>query len=344
LAIGLLVTQPWKPPPLLAPVAVQAAATSVTAATVSWQQAPGGRKADSWVVVRNGERYAVVPGTQVTFADSKLVPGGTYAYRIYETSGSAQSKGSALASVTMAIPGVQNLRQVGKGWNTVTLRWDPPAGAPAPDAYAITDSSGKNMGTAAGNATTYTITNLSVGGGPDTYTVSAIWAGNQSDNAPSVQAVTRQPPLSGDFPMSYYDATSPGGTMTAGTKWTDDWTFTPSCAGNSCKAGLDAGFAPPGTRDTPFSVTLKPSGGHYTGTTHAEIFACSASKIASFLDTPTNDTVNVDITPVRSSAGVWTSFTGTVLVTMPYTVPALQPNYYCPTQSWTFTVNGHAGS
>jgi hypothetical protein len=343
LAIGLLVAQPWEPPPLLAPVAVRAAATSTTAAALSWHQAPGGRRADSWVVVRNGERYAVVPGAQLTFADTKLAPGGTYAYRIYETSGTARSRGSALASVQTAAPSVRNLRQVGKGWSTATLRWDPPAGAPAPDNYTISDSTGTSVGSVTGSVTTYTITKLPVGGDPGTYAVSAIWSGNRSDTAPSVSAVTRQPPLNSDYSMSYYDASSPGGTMKAGTKWTDNWTFTPSCAGNACKEALQASFQPPATRDTPFNVTLKPSGGHYIGTTHAQIFACSATASASYLDT-TNDTVNVDITPVRASGGVWSAFTGTVVVTMPYTVPVLSPNTYCPTQSWTFSVNGHAAS
>jgi hypothetical protein len=179
LAIGLLVAQPWEPPPLLAPVTVRAAATSATAAVISWRQAPGGRNADSWIVVRNDVRYAVVPGTQRTFTDSQLVPGGTYAYRIYETSGTAQSRGSALASVKTVAPSVRNLRQTGKDWTTVTLRWDPPPGAPPPDSYTIADSSGNDVGSTAGNVTTYTITRLPVGGGPVTYTVSATWSGNQ---------------------------------------------------------------------------------------------------------------------------------------------------------------------
>ena len=46
---------------------------------------------------------------------------------------------------------MRNLRQAGKDWTTVTLRWDPPAGAPTPDSY--------------------TITRLPAGGGPATYTV-----------------------------------------------------------------------------------------------------------------------------------------------------------------------------
>ena len=339
LAIGLLVAQPWEPPPLLAPVAVRAAATSATAAVISWRQAPGGRKADSWVVVRDDVRYAVVPGARLAFTDSELIPGGSYTYRIYETSGPAQSRGSALASVTTKAPSVRNLRQVGTDWTTVTLRWDPPAGAPVPDSYAIADSNGDNVGSTAGNVTTYTITRLPVGGGPATYTVSATWSGNQSDNPPSVQAVTRQPPLNGDYATNYDTASSPGGTLKNGTKWEDDWSFTASCAGNACHEGLQASFAPPGTSDAPFSVTLAPSGDQYTGTTHAQIFACSPTTSSSFLD-DTNDTVNVDITPVHASGGVWSSFTGTVVITMPYTVPALEPDYYCPTQSWTLTVNG----
>jgi len=284
-------------------------------------------------------RYAVVPGAQLTFTDSQLIPGGTYTYRIYETSGTAQSRGSALTRVQTKAPGVRNLRQVGKDWSTVTLRWDPPSGAPTPDSYTIADSSGDNVGSTAGNVTTYTITRLPVGGDPGTYTVSATWSGNQSDTAPSVQAATRQPPLNGDYSTNYFTASSPGGTLKSGTKWEDDWTFTASCAGNACNEGLQASFEPPATSDAPFSVTLKPSGNQYTGSTHAQIFACSSTTSSSVLN-DTNDTVNVDITPVHAAGGVWTSFTGTVVITMPYTVPVLQPDYYCPTQSWSFTVNG----
>jgi hypothetical protein len=45
-----------------------------------------------------------------------------------------------------------------------------------------------------------------------------------------------------------------------------------------------------------------------------------------------------------ATASVTRSFTGTVVFTTPYTVPVLQQDYYCPTQSWTFTVNGHPGT
>jgi hypothetical protein len=353
LAIGLLVAQPWEPPPLLAPLGVQAATTSTTAGEVSWQQAPGSRKPGDWVVVRNGAPYAVVPGTQLHYTDSKLLPGGTYAYRIYERSGTAKSPGSELASVKTAAPSVQNLRQVGENWTTVTLRWDPPSGAPRPDEYSIVDSSGRGVGEVNGNVTTYTVTGIQVASAPGAYSVSAVWDGNQSDSSPSVNAVTRQPPLNSDYAMSYDNTSSPGGTMTVGTHWTDDWTFSPSCSGNACKEGLQASFDPPATAATPFTVTLKPSGGHYVGTTHDEIFACSTStSTAPFLQGgSTNDTVNVDITPVHTSGGVWTSFTGTVLVTMPYTIASnplgvtpIGVTEYCPTQSWTFSVSGHPSS
>lgn len=255
-----------------------------------------------------------------------------------------------------SLPSVRNLHQVGENWTTVTLRWDPPSGAPPPDEYTIDDSSGNGVGDVNGNVTTYTITGLQVGSAPGAYSVSAVWDGDQSGSPSSVHAVTRQPPLNSDYAMSYDNTSSPGGTMTVGTYWTDDWTFSPSCSRNTCEEGLQANFDPPATTATPFTVTLKPSGGHYAGTTHDEIFACSGGTSTDpFLQGgAANDTVNVDIAPVHTSGGVWTSFTGTVLVTAPYAI-ASNPSgiagspisggiEYCPAQSWTFSVSGHPSS
>jgi hypothetical protein len=105
----------------------------------------------------------------------------------------------------------------------------------------------------------------------------------------------------------------------------------------------NANFQPPaeGIGSTPFTVALKPSGRHYTGTTKAQIFACGSQG----LGTGTNDTVNVDISPVHASGGAWSTFKGTVEVTMPYSAymdgPGLvNTTKYCPAQTWTFTVGG----
>jgi hypothetical protein len=343
-AIGLLVAQPWKPPPLLAPVGVRVTAHSTTSAVVTWRQAPGSREPDSWVVFRNSAKYATVPSGQSSFTDSQLVPGGTYTYRIAEASGSARSLESGVATVTTEAPSVRNLRQTAEDWSTVTLRWDPPSGAPAPGEYQVYDGKDQTdpVGTVPGTVTTYTVTTLPEDGGHHTYLVYAVWSGNPSHSAPSVNTQTRRPPLSSDFQVNYHTASSPGGTLKTGTNWEDDWAFSPSCSGNTCREGLNANFQPPGLgiANTPFTVALKPSGGHYVGTTKAQIFACGSQGFGA----GTNDTVNVDISPVHASGGVWSTFNGTVEVTMPYSAdadgPLVNTTMYCPAQTWTFTVGG----
>jgi hypothetical protein len=346
-AIGLLVAQPWKPLPLIAPVGARVTAHSATTAVVVWRQAPGSRNPDSWIVFRDSAQYATVPSGRLSFTDSRLTPGETYTYRIAESSGSARSLESGLATVTTEAPSVQNLRQSAADWSTVTLRWDPPSGAPTPDAYQIYDSGDQTdaVGTVSGTVTTYTVTKLAENGGHHTYLVYASWSGNPSSSAPSVDTATRQPPLNSDFQVNYHTASSPGGTLKTGTNWEDDWAFSPSsCSGNACREGLNANFQPPGDdiANTPFTVTLKPSGGDYTGTAKAKMFACGSSGLFA---QATNDTVDVDITRVHASGGAWTSFKGTVDVTMPYSpysegLGVTSTTMYCPNQTWYFTVSG----
>jgi hypothetical protein len=241
---------------------------------------------------------------------------------------------------------VRNLRQTAADWSSVTLRWDPPPGAPAPSEYQISDRQDQAdpVGTVPGTVTTYTVTTLPEDGGHHTYLVYALWSGNPSRSAPSVNTQTRQPPLNSDFQVNYHTASSPGGTLKTGTNWEDNWAFSPSCSGNTCREGLTANFEPPGKGigNTPFTVALKPSGGHYAGTTKAQIFACGGSDT---FGAETNDTVNVDISPDHASGGAWSAFKGTVEVTMPYSAYMEGPGLvdttrYCPAQTWTFTVGG----
>jgi Fibronectin type III domain len=248
--------------------------------------------------------------------------------------------------VSTVAPSVRNLRQTAADWSTVTLSWDPPAGAPTPDGYKIFTSQNQTdpVGTVPGTVTTYTVTKLPENGGHHTYVVYALWSGNPSHIGPSVDTATRQPPLNSDFQVNYHTASSPGGTLKTGTNWEDDWTFSPtSCSGNGCREGLNADFQPPGDNiaNTPFTVTLKPSGSHYVGTTKAQIFACGSTGLVGF----TTDTVDVDISPVHTSGGAWSTFKGTVDVTMPYSayytsLHVQSTTMYCPDQTWYFTVSG----
>lgn len=337
-AIGLLVAQPWKPLPLLAPLGVKSAAQSTTSAVVTWRQAPGSRVPDSWVVFRNGPKYATVRKGQTSFTDTNLTPGVTYIYRVAEASGTALSLQSGTSSVTMRSPGVRNLRQTAKDWQSVTIRWDPPAAAPTPDNYEVTDDSGTAVADVAGNVTTYTVKGLEENGGKHTYQVVPSWSGNPSHEVSTVTAQTKVPPLFTDFQVKYDVASSPGGDLKGGTKWENDWTFNPKCSGNSCRETLHADFQPPGAdiADTPFDVTLKRSGSHYAGTTKAQIFACGNRELGG-----TNDTVNVDIAPGHTGAGgTWATFKGSVKVTMPYTNDRFDANMYCPNQTWDLSVTG----
>jgi hypothetical protein len=64
----------------------------------------------------------LMPDGMAPEPDSKLAPGGTYAYRVYEASGTAQSPGSALASVRRGLrprsapPAESEARSKGPSW------------------------------------------------------------------------------------------------------------------------------------------------------------------------------------------------------------------------------------
>lgn len=342
LAIGLLIARPWTSPPLLAPVSVQAGSPTATAVRVSWQVARGSLRPAGFLVVRNERQVASVPGTELSYVDHGLVPGTAEDYAVVATSGGQRSRQSDHALATTQAPAPAAVSQTGSGLTTVTLAWTPPPDAPVPGQYRIEATPGHIVATVPGRARSYTITRLSPSQGYQYY-VQALWSGHPSASSPVVNATTLAAPLAGYYPTKYLTTASPGGgaSLPTGTAWSDSWFFTPNCAGSQCPSvAVNIDFSPPKYTQTPIHLTLRPSGDNYTGTTTANVAACSGFS-ASLGAADVTDTISVTIAPHKVRGGAWTAWQGTMqLYSPPASGATLTGTVTCPAQSWYFTVTG----
>jgi hypothetical protein len=342
LAIGLLIARPWTSPPLLAPVGVQAGPTTATTVRVSWQVARDSLQPAGFLVLRNERQVASVPGTELSYVDHGLVPGTPEHYTVVATSGGQRSRESDDVLATTQAPVPAAVSQTGSGLTTVTLTWTPPPDAPVPDQYRIEDSPGHIVATIPGRARSYTIARLSPSQGYQYY-VQALWSGHPSPSSPVVNATTLAAPLAGYYSTKYLTTVSPGGgaSLPAGTAWSDSWFFTPDCTGSQCPSvAVNIDFSPPKYTQTPIHLTLRPSRDNYTGTTTANVAACS-SLSAALGAADVTDTISVSIVPQKVRGGAWTAWQGTMqLYSPPATAATLNGNETCPAQSWYFTVTG----
>jgi hypothetical protein len=99
-------------------------------------------------------------------------------------------------------------------------------------------------------------------------------------------------------------------------------------------------FSPPKYAQTPIHLTLRPSSGNYTGTTTANVAACS-SLSAAIGAADVTDTISVSVVPRKVRGGAWTAWQGTMqLYSPPATGATLNGSETCPAQSWYFSVTG----
>jgi hypothetical protein len=159
----------------------------------------------------------------------------------------------------------------------------------------------------------------------------AEWGSAASDPSATLTAAALDPPLNGDLPVKLKTLSTPGGnaSLSVGDHWSDQWTFSPSCSGTTCTMTVYSALAAPGFSVKEFTVLLHGSGGHYSGSTEAEI-----SKCASVADTNTI-TLSIAANNGRIRDGAWTAWTGAMVVSAPYTVVG---DEFCPAQSWRFDV------
>ena len=332
LVSGLLVWAPWKPP--ATPTGLTVTSRTPTTITLSWAPRSTGTPVGRYVIVRNNSEVGSVTGSETSFVDSGLTPGGSYSYEVVAARGSKRSAPQAHpATANTTAPSPSALKQLAATPESVTIGWAPPADSPTPDEYMILSATdGTQLATTFGDfgssGPAYQITGLDFG---STYSVQveAVWsAGGHSQPSSALEVTTSNPPVS-QARLDNPDGASVKFTVTASTftnlpvgkTFTNTWFLTPTCQTGPCNVTLDGNFHE--TADgVPFQLTLTRHGAVYTGQTKAELSQCGSIKVS--------DTVKVTITVKAAGGPDWTAsrWVGTIEDDSPYTDPG--GAYYCP--------------
>jgi len=331
LIAGLLVWAPWHKVPV-APAAVHVTSPTATSVLVSWTPSSGGATIDHYLILRDGTQVGSVSASQTSYLDNGLAPGTTHRYGIIAVSGTQRSQPSASVAVRTITPSPVGLAVGQATWTSVEFHWSAPPNSPAPDGYAIFINGAPGV-TLPGGVTSYNAMGLQLST-TYKYQVAAIWGNQQSGRSSVLTATTVAAPLQGGVPLQVKTLSTPGSgaSLSVGETWSDSWTFTPVCTTNQCTLKTDAEWAPPNLKTVPFTVTLTSSGGSYVGSNTAYITKCESVNV--------KNTVTVRITADNGAVdnGAWSSWHGTWVVSSPYVTAG--GGYYCPAQSWTFSLTG----
>jgi hypothetical protein len=232
-------------------------------------------------------------------------------------------KGPTIASPVGLVAGTSTT-------SSVAFHWSRPTTAPTPDSYVILRN-GAVLRSVPGTVTTYQDTGLA----PATtyqYTVAAVSGGKRSAPSTALVVKTLAPAISaarlqGTWDVNTKVTKSPGGTFTVGETATETWDFTPKCATGPCAVVVSGVLW-----SHPFTATLTPSGGVYTGSTRAHITHCGP--IGSEVDTQNTVALRITVKTAGVDAQQWTarSWVGSLVLSAPYTSAGM---YYCPAQSVT---------
>ncbi len=329
LVAGLLTWQPWV---TRAPSPVTAVATSsqnATSATITWTPPKGGTRPDHYLISRDGRPVGQAGDGKTSYTDSGLTPGSTHYYTVTAASGGLKSQPTGRVRVVTVAPAPIRLSRTRATWSTLTFSWAPSPLGPRPSQYVVYDGS-RPVATLPGTTVTYTVSGLSPGRGCQC-TVVARWGSAASAPSAALTAVALDPPLNGELPVKLKTLSTPGdgASLSVGDHWGDQWTFAPSCSGTTCKMTVRAALAAPGFSVQEFTVLMHGSGGHYSGSTKAQISNCAS------VDVTNTVTLNIAAKDGRIRNGAWTAWTGAMEVSAPYTVAG---DGFCPTQSWRFGV------
>jgi hypothetical protein len=299
---------------------------------VSWSASSGGATIDRYLILRDGTRVGAVPASQTSYLDNGLTPGATHRYKIIAVSGTQQSRPSASIAVRTITPSPIGLVAGQATWTSVQFHWSPPPNSPTPTGYEIFVNGAPSV-TLPGGTTSYNDTELQLATTYQ-YRVVANWGSQQSGRSRVLAVTTLAAPLQGSAPLQVKTLSTPGrgASLGVGERWSDSWAFTPGCTANGCTLKMNGEWAPPNLRTVPFTVNLTRSGAWYVGSSTARITTCGSVK--------TRNTVTLRITPDDGAVnmGAWNSWHGTWVVSSPYTTEG--GGYYCPTQSWTFSLTG----
>ena len=334
LIAGLLVWAPWNPSPS-APASVAAKSATATTVSVSWSAASGGATPVNYLVLRDDKQVAELPASETSWTDRGLAPGTTHRYTI-ETRGGGQTSGpSVIATVTTLAPSPVGL-SVTANYSQAKLRWKPSPLGPTPSKYTIYNGSTEVM-SLSGTTTSYTDEAL-LPGTAYKYSVVAQWGSHKSRRSALVVGSVEAAPLTSSVQVqvtpTYVPSGATGAAVGHGSGYS--WDFQPDCEANSCTMTVNAEIPATGGKYFPFSIGLTSSGAGYTGSIKkSKLTACSTVGVT--------DTVTVTLTPSKGdiSNGAWGRFTGTVVVSAPYT--SVGGGYYCPAGNWNFSLSGTGG-
>jgi hypothetical protein len=330
LVAGLIVWHPWDPPPG-APAALNGTSPTATSVRLAWPASTGGN-VGRYLVLRDGKQVGEIPASQVSWTDNGLPPGVTHRYTVRAQGTGGTSGPSAAATVTTITPSPVGLRVVKTNWVSATLTWHRSPLGPVPSSYVIYNGT-TAIDAIPGTADMYTDATVNPGGS-FSYSVAAQWGSHRSKPSAAVRGSTPAPPLTGSIPVSVTATSVPSGSTGAssGEVKSYEWNFYPTCTSTGCSIGTDGYFPSYTTHYTEFNATLTGSGTSLSATVKGPFSHCST--------VTTTDTLTLHLTANkgRVSNGSWLGWTGTVVLTEPYT--SVGSNYYCPTQSWYFSVSG----
>ncbi len=208
LIAGLLVWQPWNPPPN-APTAIHVASKTATTVDVSWTASKGGGKPDKYIIFRDGKQAGEVPDGQTSWTDTGLAPGSAHKYTVAAAGGGQQSGPSVKAAVTTITPSPVGLAVSKVTYTTEVLTWSPSPQGPQPDQYTVYDGT-NSLGTVTGATRSYTLTGLTPGSDHQ-LTVTAQWGSATSSPSTSLDAPPLDPPLDGSAPVQFKAVSVPSG-------------------------------------------------------------------------------------------------------------------------------------
>jgi hypothetical protein len=342
--VGWLVWSSWVPSAPGTPTAATVTATSVE---LQWTASTEGPTVDAYVVQRDGAEVGTVDGSTTTYLDQGLVPDSSHSYAIVAGSGDKRSDPST-ELVVRTLPGAPTSLEVAERTTTsVTIAWSSPTSGRTPDGFVVLRN-GSEVATVEGAVLSYRDTGLT----PVTsytYTVVTVQGDLQSSPSAPLEVTTKSPAVSsaqltGDYGVEgkitgAQAGTTLGGSAAEGQTFSGTWTFEPQGTGTPSTlspvevTGTFAGH--------PFTMTLKPSDGTWTGSTKAHITHCDTPGGSKDVTNTVNLSLKVKAADVVSGDWAATSWTGTMKLATPYTAVGTT-GWYCPSATLTASLTGTA--
>jgi len=219
---------------------------------------------------------------------------------------------------------------------SVKFHWSDPASGPPPDKYQVL-SSGKLVGTVAGNVTSYRVGGLA----PATayqYRVAALRGGKRSPLSAVLTVNTTAPPVSaarwqGHWSVNIKIVKGADALRGKGAKgWVESWHASPRCPSGPCTVQLTGDL-----NRHPITATLTRAGAVYTGKTKAKIFQCG--KPADAVPIKATLTIQITLRGGQPSGHAWvaSAWDGHMVIDSPYTSTS---TFYCNAFSLTTSLSG----